>query len=199
MKHFLEPGRTPRMTPFTRHPIDVAAAAAQLDAHPQLWNTFTLRTTQYKGGPHAQVDDIFVRYRDRAEYQPKFPSRFHGKHFPVWYPAYGILTELRPLIFGLMTEVNGESLGLVLITRIPAGGRVLRHKDGGWHAEHFQRKFVISLRSNHEQSFCFEGESMKTVTGEVFEFDNLHEHFVLNPSDEPRISLIVCIHTSGAT
>jgi hypothetical protein len=196
MKHWLEPGRTARMIPITQRPIDVSQAVEQLAQHPELWDQFTLRTKEYAANVHNKISDIWVRYNAWKNYDPENPAPFFLEHDSSWYPAYGKLPALRPLIFGLMQVVEGERLGGVLITRIPAGSSVAPHVDLGWHAGYY-RKFAIQLKSAPKQLFCFEGESMETKPGEVFEFDNSQKHWVVNDSKRERITLIVCIHTGG--
>lgn len=196
MKHFLEPGRKPRMLEITKRPIDVSAAVEQLDANPDLWNQFTMRTTRYEGSPHLRVSDIWVRYNAWRNFNPKKPENFSKQHDSSWYPAYGKLPALRPLIFGLMQVVEGERLGGVLITRIPAGSSVAPHIDKGWHAGYY-RKFAVQLRGGPDQLFCFEGESLEAEPGEVYEFDNSEKHWVINESNRERITLIVCIRAGA--
>lgn len=181
------------MRPVTKSPIDVGAAVAEIDANPKLWNQFTLR----KGyAPHSDMSDIWVRYNAWKNFKPRSPLKFHDEHHSTWYPAYDKLPALRPLIFGLMNNFAGTELGGVLITRIPPGRQIGRHKDVGWHAGFFARKFAIMLRSNHKQAFCFDNESMLTDPGEVFEFDNAHDHWVVNDSDSERMTLIVSLRTT---
>lgn len=191
----VKPGEA-RMRPLpTRDgPLDVSAAIAEIDAQPELWNVFRLRQQAYV---HGQVSDIWLRYNAWKNFNKKKPLDFIAKrHDSVWYPAYGKLPAVRQLIFDLMFGVRATALGGCLITRIPAGCNVGRHKDGGYNAEHYPRKFAIMLRSNIEQAFCFEGEKMLTVSGDVFEFDNAHEHWVTNESTEDRMTLILSIRTS---
>jgi hypothetical protein len=182
------------MTEVTSSPIDVSAALAELDAHPELWNQYQMRTKP-KGSPHAEVDDLWLRYRPWSQFNPKKPALFHTEHRAQWYPSYVKLPALRPLIFGLMQVVAATELGGVLLTRIPPGKGVALHRDEGWHARTY-RKFAVMLRSDHAQAFCFEGESMLTVDGEVFEFQNQYEHFVTNCSERERITMVVCIRTT---
>lgn len=181
------------MRPVTKTPIDVKEAVEQIDANPELWNQFTLR----KGyAPHSDMSDIWVRYNAYKNFKPRTPLKFHDEHHSTWYPAYDKLPALRPLIFGLMNVFAGTELGGVLITRVPPGRSIGRHKDVGWHAGFFARKFAIMLRSNHKQAFCFENESMLTEPGEVFEFDNAHDHWVVNDSDSERMTLICSLRTT---
>lgn len=178
---------------MTTSPINVSAAVAEIDANPELWNQFTLRREAYA---HTEMSDIWVRYNAWKNYNKRWPLKFHEEHHSTWYPAYDKLRALRPLIFGLLNLVAATELGGVLITRIPPGRNVARHKDVGWHAGFFARKFAIMLRSNHKQAFCFDNESMLTDPGEVFEFDNGHDHWVTNDSDSERMTLIVSLRTT---
>lgn len=197
MKYFREPKITkPRLMPLTEHPVNVAEVLEQLDANPDLWNQYSLRTTAYEGSPHMRVDDIWVRFNAWKNFNPKKPANFSKEHDSSWYPAYGKLPALREHIFGLMEVVRGERLGGVLITRIPAGSSVAPHIDLGWHASYY-RKFALQLRGGEEQFFCFEGESLVADAGEAYEFDNSVKHWVLNNSDRERITCIVCIRTTG--
>lgn len=189
----------PRMIPMTKDGIclPVGDALRQIADNPGLWDQHTLRTEAYPdGNPHDRVHDIWVRYRDYADLDRANPAKFLESHHSVWYPAYGKLPALGNLIFPLMTAVRGEQLGGVLITRIPPGCSVGKHKDLGWHAGYYNRKFAVMLKSDHKQAFCFDGERMLTDPGEIFEFDNSREHWVENNSDQDRMTMIVCIHTS---
>lgn len=195
MIHYLEPDRPARMAEVTTYRMDVSGLTDELDRQPELWNEYTERTKAYADGPHAAIDDIWVRYNARANLDPSNPVPFFcGEHDSSWYPAYAKLPALRPIIFGLMALVEGERLGGVLITRIPPGHRVGPHKDEGWHARYY-RKFAVQVRGGPDQYFCFQGESLVAEAGEVYEFDNSQEHWVVNDSERERITLIVCIRT----
>jgi hypothetical protein len=204
MKHLvndeaIKPGDPTRMRPLMvggaiAPAVDVSDVIKQLDAAPELWNQYKLRTGAQS--PHYHVDDIWVRYNAWKNYNPRYPAKFGQAHHSTWYPSYAKLPAVRPLIFGLMNIIAGEELGGVLITRIPAGSRVERHRDAGWHAEFFNRKFAVMLKSDDRQAFCFDNEKMVTEPGEAFEFDNSVDHWVVNQSDQERITMIVCIKTS---
>lgn len=194
MRHFLEPGREPRMTEVTSSPIDVSEAVTQLDAHPEFWNRYQLRTKP-AGSPHADVDDLWLRYRPWSQFDPERPDAFHDEHRAEWYPCARQLPALMPLIFGLMQIIAATELGGVLLTRIPPGKRVAIHKDAGWHAKTY-RKFAVMLKSDEKQFFCFQGESMATVAGEVFEFRNEFDHWVVNDSEQERVTMVTCLRNS---
>lgn len=167
----------------------VDPALAQLASHPELWNHYTHRTAGYS--PHRAIDDIWVRYNDFSKYIGD-ASFFADEHDSVWYPDAQKIPAVKELCFDLMAEVQGERLGGVLITRIPAGGSVEPHIDHGWHARYYD-KFAIQLAGHADQAFCFEGYALSALSGQVYTFDNSRTHWVTNESNVPRITLIVCI------
>ena len=177
--------------PFT---VPVAELAHQLEMNPQLWNEHKLRTRTYEGSPHREVDDIWVRYRDPKEFDPENPQKFADKHESVWYDAYYKLPAIEWIVAQLVNHLGHFELGGVLITRIPPGKRVYPHSDAGsWHAEYYEDKVLVLVKSAPGQVFKFEGEEHEGEPGEVFVFDNHPVHEVINNSDEERISLIFAI------
>lgn len=173
--------------------LPVAPLVALLEAHPELWGQFGWRKT-IAGGPHAQMTDIWVRYNAYSKLGPGF----NDEHDGLWYPAYDVLQPaIQPLISSLMALVDGERLGGVLITRIPPGAGIGKHRDAGWHVEYYD-KFYVSLKSGPGAKFiCHEGEDdvLEPEVGECWRFDNRLPHSVQNDSAEDRITLIVCIRT----
>jgi quercetin dioxygenase-like cupin family protein len=114
------------------------------------------------------------------------------QHESVWYPAIDALPEARPLVFNLMAAVQGERLGRVMVTRLPAGGRIYPHTDDGAHAEYFER-FHVVLSSGPGCKFRAGDETVHMAPGEVWWFDNSQEHEVMNDSKDERLHLIVDI------
>lgn len=167
--------------------VDVSAINEQLESNPDLWGAFSWRKSLRV---HSEMTDIWVRYNDYKN----LGSHFNDEHEGVWYPAYEILPALKGIIFPLMSEVEGERLGGVLITKIPPGKGIATHVDSGWHVNHYD-KFYISLKSAPGAKFiCYE-ETLEPKTGECWRFDNRLPHSVKNDSEEDRITLIVCIRT----
>lgn len=162
----------------------------QIDAHPNVWNTHRMRTEHY-GTAHGAVSDIWVRYNDWANFTGD-PQAFNGPHESVWYPVCDVLTAVKPLVESVMRAVGGGELGGVLITRIPPGGEVRPHQDHGWHAEHYE-KFAVQLRSAPGQAFCFEDAWLSPMPGDLYTFINQRTHWVINPTERERMTLIVCI------
>lgn len=157
-----------------------------LHKNEHLWNEVRDRT-ESPSSPHHEIDDIWARY---AKYEE---SQATGPHESVWYPSADIL-PVRDLAHFLMQYVRGERLGGVLLTRIKAGARCKPHSDSGWHADYYQ-KFAIQVQSSPGQFFCFEGQRLEPMPGDIYWFDNSYTHWVENDTAHDRVTLIVCIKT----
>jgi hypothetical protein len=180
---------TPAVPPIylLPHTFDVTQACHELE-NPAVWNLHGQRKAQYA---HVAMSDVWVRYNAIENYSDL--ATFNEPHESVWYPEAGELPAVVDLVFQVMTAVRGERLGGVLITKIPAGGSVAPHVDGGWHARYYD-KFAVQLMGTAEQGFCFEGYRLSALAGELYTFDNAQTHWVENPTTEDRCTLIICIH-----
>ena len=165
--------------------LDVSALRTALAENPQLWDQNPGRTESHESA-HYGLSDIWVRFAPPG-------SGADVPHRSVWYPSADVL-PVRDLAFSLIGVVDGEELGGILITKIPAGKICRPHKDLGWHARHYD-KFAIQIESDPEQEFCFDEKTLVTEPGDLFWFDNAHTHWVTNPTQHDRITLIVCIKT----
>lgn len=173
--------------------IDVVPLLLQLKMHPELWDEHTWRT-RHPTSPHHGLSDIWIRYRDIAEYDGDWDA-FNGPHEQIWYPAADKLPAVKDIAFNLMARVRGERLGTILITKIPPGGTCKPHTDFGWACEYYQTKIAVQLESHPDQAFCFKGEQYSARPGECYYFRNTEEHWVVNESPVDRITLIVCMRT----
>ena len=171
--------------------FDVSGLEKQLYDYPEVWNEIPLRTRVYKNSPHREIDDVWVRYNPLKNFSGNWAD-FNGDHPAEWYPVCEKLWWARELAQNLSDLQNERAIGAVLITRVPPGRQVYPHVDGGWQAENHD-KYVIQIASARGQSFNFEGESLDARKGECYWFDNSAPHWVLNPTTEERISLIVCL------
>ena len=168
--------------------VPVSHIATQLDAHPELWNGNTERRDA-PGSPHTAMSDVWVRYADG-------PVDHQVSHVSVMHPAWSVLTNIHELVFDLMRNQTATQLGGILITRIPPGGEIKPHDDrGSWHAEFYNRKVYVVLRSNARCINECEGEEVAMRAGEVWTFDNLRSHSVQNGGATERITLIICLRT----
>ena len=170
--------------------LDVAEAVKQIQAHPHIWNTHRERMEQY-GSPHNGASDIWVRYRDWAEYTGDWAA-FHEPHESVWYPVAATIPAVWTLSRKVQRMLGMKSLGGVLVTKVPPGGEIKPHTDGGWHAAHYL-KYAVQLQGNKDQAFCFEDSELRPEPGDLYTFDNSKTHWVKNDSDADRMTLIICV------
>lgn len=171
--------------------VDVVQLLVQLKKAPHLWDLYTERASRYDS-PHNGVSDIWVRYRNRNEFNGSWADFANEPHDSVWYDAADELPAVRDIAFQLMGWVRGERLGGILITKVPTGGEVKPHVDGGYNAETYD-KFAVILESAPGQGMYYDEGCMAGPPGSVFWFRNDVTHWVTNDSDVDRITLIVCI------
>ncbi len=157
---------------------------------PELWDQNTLRTT-HPDTPHKSVSDIWLRFNRLTDN----PESVIDEHESINYPAFFTLPQARSLIFGVMSLVEGERLGRVLITRLAPGSKIDAHVDGGSHAAYYER-FHVVLNSAPGCSFRAGDETVHMQTGELWWFDNSKEHEVVNNSADDRIHMIIDVRTS---
>lgn len=169
--------------------FDVRELVTQIKANDGVWNRHTTRLY----AAHSKVSDIWVRYNAWENFKDR--ETFNGPHESVWYPVLEDIPAVKPLVLDVMRCVEGERLGGVLITKIPPHEQVAPHRDGGWHATYYE-KFAVQLASTPEQAFCFESARLSAQVGELYTFRNDLTHWVENPSDEDRMTLIICIRRS---
>jgi hypothetical protein len=178
--------------------VDVTAVNAQLAANHDLWDEINFRRVA-PGTPHSGMSDIWVRYNDVKPFVDRGDlSQLNDPHIPIWYRAWRVIPALRPIVFGLMSLVQGEMLGGILITRIPHGMGIDRHTDKSWHVSYFD-KFYLSLEAGPGARFCADGEFIEPEVGDIYRFDNRVPHWVENNSGHDRVTLIVCIRTEMFT
>ena len=174
--------------------FDVASLQVALKRQPWLFGQQNFRKAAYE---HTDMTDIWVRYNDISAYTAQDDFEFiNAEHDSVWYPAYYMLPQLRPIISKLMTLVDGERLGGVLITKLPPGGSIKAHVDTGWHASYYD-KYYIPIQNEDGAVFSFPDGDIKPKLGEGYWFENSIPHSVVNNSDSDRIALIVCIRSDS--
>lgn len=170
--------------------IEVQPLLSQIEAHPELWDDFDFRTNSAIS-PHREMSDIIVRYNARENFQGDRIT-FNEAHESVWYPCIREIPAAIPIALEVMRLVEGERLGMVLITRIPPHKQCYPHRDAGWHARYYD-KYAVQLASAPGQAFCFEGESLSADPGEIYSFENSQVHWVTNDTDFERMTLIVSV------
>ena len=149
--------------------------------------------------PHRESDDIWVRYNNYenvikvdAPLNSEHPA--NAPHRSVWYPVYYQLPQLRPLIFDLMTLVEGEDLGTVLLVKLEPGKQVYPHSDSGWSAGYYE-KYFIPIQTSAKATFNFPDGVIAPELGHVYWFDNSILHSYTNNTPDDVIMLIVTIRS----
>lgn len=167
--------------------VDVSALRFELHQQPELWDQETTRRV-YPNTPHAEMVDIWARYRSKDEIEGLDQHR--SEHRNVMWPAWYRLPALRPLVFAMMTKVSAVELGSVLLTKLPNGGRILPHSDAGsWAPEYYNAKLHLIV-AGQAIATC-EEERVLFAQGDLYTFDNLKVHSVENHWPDDRIALIV--------
>lgn len=175
--------------------IDVSALMEELEAHPELWNEYDYRSST-PGTPHGAVSDIWLRYNDINAYAANDRESMMHEHDSVWYEAIDKLPGFKALTNILMSQLQGERLGGVLIGKLPPGEMIAPHIDYLWHSEYYT-KYHLVLQG--EDSIIFSGyDKIRTKPGDLFRLDSSQTHGVINLGKDDRISVCVCIrHDNG--
>ena len=178
--------------------INMLPLAIALRRQPELWGRYPNRCVG--DSPHRETEDIWIRYADiRKTIDAVGPiageSESNKEHHPVWWPAYRLLPQIRPILFGLMSLVEGEELGTVILIRVPAGKQIYPHVDDGWSANYYA-KYFIAVENQPGATFNFpDGERIAAEPGDVHWFTNRVPHNVTNPTATDQILLIATIRS----
>lgn len=173
--------------------VDVSALLHAVQRQPQLWNQQDWRT-KYAGTPHAEVEDIWLRYSSPdATGNPADLSKVLVETAATWYPAAKDLPQWRGLVFPLMHSVGAYELGRLLITKLKPGGRILRHSDtGAAYTDPLDGgRYHIVLQGLPGSCFLAGDEKVTMLSGDVWWFDHRADHSVENNSADSRIHLLV--------
>lgn len=191
MKHFQKIGTNADVMPLL-------LALQRMQKSHGIWKEDTF-LRDYPQGPFGDVESVILRFPPRSVHETEEALKNHLAHFDqhenVDQPAFKTLPEARPLIFALMSYVQGERLGRCIINKLKPGGRIYPHPDTPDHAEYWDR-FHIVLQSGPGATFICEDEQVEMKTGEIWWFNNRLMHEVVNNSADDRIHLVVDIRTS---
>ena len=166
----------------------------QVMRQPSLWNENTFRTT-FPNTPHAEVDDIWLRFSDPAKCTTT--TNVIGDDTPVWHPPAKALPAVKPIVQAVMATVDAYELGRLLITRLRPGGRILRHadKDGSYVQTADRARYHVVLQGLPGSLYTTGDETVCMQTGEVWWFNAHEEHEVVNNSADDRVHLLVDVRT----
>ena len=170
--------------------IDVAPFHNELMRHGDLWNADTFRTT-YENTPHIDVDDIILRYSD-PDLTRQGPDAVQNDNGAVWYPAAHKLLAVKPLVLNLMFYLGSYELSRLVVSRVPPGGKILRHADDVGRYVHLGdiARYHIVIQGLPGSMFMCGDEAVSMLTGEIWWFDAHSEHEIINNSADDRIHLM---------
>lgn len=171
--------------------IDPTLLLNQIQRQPDLWKADTY-LRDYPQGPFGDTETIFLRFPPASVTELERGAK--DPHECVWMDGWLHLPAARSIVFGLMSKVEGERLGRVMINRLRPGGRVYPHADTPEHALYWDRYHAV-LRSGPGCNFRCGEETINMQTGSLWWFQNALEHEVTNNSAEDRIHLIMDVRT----
>lgn len=147
---------------------------------PELWNLDKTRTA-FEGTPHAQVDDILLRF-----------GKPDGNDLEAADSALmKTLPKAKGLALNVMQIVGGSRLGRVVITKLEPGNKILPHADvNGAYAKYYMRYHLVLLGLSGSIFTCGD-ETVNMRTGELWWADVSQQHSVSNNSADDRVHLIV--------
>jgi Aspartyl/Asparaginyl beta-hydroxylase len=158
----------------------------------ELWKKDTY-LRDYPQGPFEDVETIFLRFPTASVNELEQSKK--DQHECEWMDGSIHLPGARPILFSLMSKVEGERLGRCMINKLRPGGRIFPHKDTPAHAQYWERYHCV-LQSKVGCNFRCDDEQIFMQPGVVYWFDHRKEHEVVNNSDTDRINLVVDIRTS---
>lgn len=178
------------MVSFTKLDIEFdVSELAEFLSDCDLWDKHPQRRIA-EGSPHSQMTDIWARYKNPGEcIKTGDWSSFIEPHESEWLED---LPQVKEICKMLSIYLDGEALGGVLITKLPAGGAIDPHADSGWHASYYD-KYFVPIKNEKGAKFCFDSGEIEPSAGECYAFRNDVTHWVENNSNEERIAMIICI------
>lgn len=159
--------------------VQVLPVLHALVRKPHLWNVDRLRTT-FEGTPHAQVDDVLLRF-----------GKADGDDLEATDRAAMTETAAKPLLLNVMQLVSGSRLGRAVVTKLEPGRKIMPHADvKGAYCDYYTRYHLV-LQGLPGSLFTCGDETVNMRTGELWYFDAHAEHSVMNNSPDDRIHLLV--------
>lgn len=173
--------------------VDVRAVMLSLVGKEDLWNQNKFRTT-YPNTPFTQVDDIWLRFSDPSKCTTD--AKEMGDANSVWHEA-AMLVPVKALVLDIMRLTESYQLDRLIITRLGPGKTIARHADNaGPYTQHPDRKrYHVVLQGLPGSLYNVGDETVQMLTGEVWWFDALKEHEIVNNSTDDRIHMLVDLVT----
>lgn len=159
--------------------LDVAALRACLaQQSEQAW--FADRSRQKRFAVHSDTETLHLIYDEDFR---------HAN--PTILPAFACFAAaLQPVMELISGQGDGGWVVRCILTRLPGGCGILRHRDSGLSLSH-ARRFHIPIVTNPDVEFSVGDETIRMAPGEIWEINNLRPHGVDNRGVEDRVHLIL--------
>jgi hypothetical protein len=169
--------------------VDTMPVLLALQRQPALWNADRFRTT-YPNTPHAEADDILLRYSDPAKCNTV--DTVIGDDRLIWHEGAAVL-PWQPIVFDLMRRVGAYALDRLLITRLLPGRRIHPHADdvGPYVHDPERSRYIVALQGLPGATYRVGDETVVPLSGQVWWFDATTQHEALNNSADDRIYMLV--------
>jgi len=170
--------------------VDTVPVLSALQRHPELWNAKRFRTT-FENTPHGSVDDIWIRFSDDSKTTDTASVMADGDC--VWHDAIKVLPQVRGIILDVMRRMEAYAVDRVIITRLAPGKTILPHADneGTYVHDPDRHRYHVVLQGLPGSLYRTGDEIVCMRTGEVYWFDALTEHSVVNNSSDDRIHMLI--------
>jgi len=164
-----------------REGVETARLLNLLLVNPRWWDADPVRRS-FPGSAHIEASDILLRWGENSL-----------DAIPAWdREPMKAMPAFKETAVAIMQTLKGVQLGRVIVTRLPPGGRITPHIDGGLNAEFYTRTHLV-LHGRPGNMFTSGDETVQMLTGEVWWFENKQQHSCINNSDDDRVHLIVDI------
>ena len=183
--------------------IDVRPYMAQLNAHPELWDSGRdIRKIPRYGGqlsPHRDSQDIWVRHQNyealEACDKDASTNGFMKPSVSEWYPESEKLPAAIDMAAGVCAHLGAIQLGGSYVIKIPAGKKVHPHSDISWHSTYYN-KYMVILQTQPGVVFGWERSgNLIPEEGDLWNFENETSHWVNNDSDRDVLIATFSIRT----
>lgn len=160
--------------------VDVGQLMHAVARQHGLWDADKLRTT-FDGTPHAEVNDILLRFGKPDGDDLDAEDR----------EAIKLIPGAKTMALNLMHLVRGSRLGRVVITKLDPGKKILPHADTqGAYASYYTRYHLV-LQGLPGSLFSCGDETVNMLTGEIWWFDASAVHALSNNSKDDRVHMLV--------
>jgi len=158
--------------------IDIKELLTEVE-NTNLWKEDTFYKT-IQEDIFSKIDTITLRYANEGSLENKDSSIYH------------LFPKVKEAVFYLMSLVQGERLGGVMLNKLLPGTNIPLHSDGKA-SELYYHRFHIVLSTNSNVVTKVGEEELNMQQGDVWWFDHALPHTIINNGTTDRIHLVVDI------